>query len=212
MRQLRGCRIALSSPPWVTFASSLCAQPCHSSAAVPPLPPTPPCLTLCCPHPPCARLPQPGERAGSLRNPKLSTSWEKKMKAKAEEQAFKDAKRAALTARKEAAAEEKRRREEAKVRAGAWHAGVGGTAVGWAAISKQCVRRHGCRMPIGCAAASRACRLPCPSILLAVSPATQAKKEAKRAAAAVTTRVSSATAKRMMKNKKQRKLLRTGDA
>lgn len=37
------------------------------------------------------------------------------MKAKAEEAAFKDAKRAALAARKEAAAEERRRREEAKV-------------------------------------------------------------------------------------------------
>ena len=144
-------------------------------------PPTPPCLTLCCPHPPCARLPQPGERAGSLRNPKLSTSWDKKMKAKAEEQAFKDAKRAALTARKETAAEEKRRREEAKVRAGGWHAGVGGTAVGWASISKQRVRRHGCRMPIGCAAASRACRLPCPSILLAVSPARTAGEEGGKA-------------------------------
>lgn len=95
----------------------------------------------------------PGQRAATLRNPKLSTSWEKKMAVKAEEAAYKERKREALAARKEAAAEARRRREEAKKR-----------------------------------------------------------KEEARAKSAVVTRVSSATAKRMMKSKKGRKLLRTGDA
>lgn len=95
----------------------------------------------------------PGQRAGTLRNPKLSTSWEKKMAIKAEETAFKERKREAVAARKEAAAEARRRKEEAKKR-----------------------------------------------------------KEEARTKAAVVTRVSAATAKRMMKSKKGRKLLRTGDA
>lgn len=58
----------------------------------------------------------PAQRAGSLRNPKLGTSWEKKMAVKAEEAAYKERKRAAQAARKEAAAEERRRREQAKKR------------------------------------------------------------------------------------------------
>lgn len=59
---------------------------------------------------------QPAQRAGTLRNPKLSTSWEKKMKQKAEEQAYKAAKREALEAKKEAARTERHRREEVKKR------------------------------------------------------------------------------------------------
>ena len=96
---------------------------------------------------------QPAPRAGTLRNPALSTSWEKKMAQKAEEQAYKERKRAAQEARREAAGAERRRREEAK-----------------------------------------------------------ARKEERKKAAEVTTRVSAATAKRMMKSKKARKLLRAGDA
>lgn len=42
-----------------------------------------------------------GERAGSLRNPLLSTSWEKKMADKAASQQFKAVKQAAAHARKE---------------------------------------------------------------------------------------------------------------
>lgn len=95
----------------------------------------------------------PAQRAGTLRNPKLTSSWEKKMAVKAEEQAYKERKRAAQAARKEALTAERLRREAAKKR-----------------------------------------------------------KEEKRAAAAVTTRVSAATARRMLKSKKQRKLLKPGDA
>lgn len=58
----------------------------------------------------------PGQRAGTLKNPKLSTSWDKKMATKAEEAAFKERKRAAQQVRKEAAAEERRRREAVKAR------------------------------------------------------------------------------------------------
>jgi rRNA-processing protein CGR1 len=58
----------------------------------------------------------PGQRAGSLKNPKLSTSWEKKMADKAQESAFKEQKRAALAAAKEAAAEVRRKKEAAKQR------------------------------------------------------------------------------------------------
>lgn len=58
----------------------------------------------------------PGQRAGSLKNPKLSTSWEKKMADKAVETAFKEQKRAALAAAKEAAAEARRKKEAAKQR------------------------------------------------------------------------------------------------
>ena len=95
----------------------------------------------------------PGERAGSLRNPKLGSSWEKKMAAKAETDAYKARKREALEARRAAATEERKRREAAK-----------------------------------------------------------ARKAERQAAAAVTTRVSAATARRMLKSKKGRKQLRTGDA
>lgn len=163
---------------------------------------------------------QPGERAGSLRNPKLSTSWEKKMKVKAEETAFKEAKRAAVAARKEAAAEERRRREEAKVGWGeaVWGQRLGGgrcrgdgawEGAGWQTRATACLYSS-CRR--GSAPAVRL--LPAVSVVLLAAPPRppQARKEAKRAAAAVTTRVSAATAKRMMKNKKQRKLLKTGDA
>lgn len=96
---------------------------------------------------------QAGQRAGTLKNPNLTSSWEKKMAIKAEEDAFKERKRAAQEARKEVLAEQRRRREAAK----------------------------------------------------------QRKNDAQQKAAIVT-RVSSATAKRMMKSKKARKLLRTGDA
>ena len=93
-----------------------------------------------------------GQRAGSLRNPKLTSSWEKKMADKAVESAFKERKRAAQAAHREAKAEARRKREAAK----------------------------------------------------------QRKAEA-QARSAVTVRVTAATAKRMMKSKKQRKLLRTAD-
>ena len=43
----------------------------------------------------------PGERAGSLRNPLLSSSWEKKMADKAASQQFKAVKKAALDVYKE---------------------------------------------------------------------------------------------------------------
>jgi rRNA-processing protein CGR1 len=43
----------------------------------------------------------PGERAGSFKNPLLSTTWEKKMKLKAERDAFKTVKRDAVAAHKE---------------------------------------------------------------------------------------------------------------
>ena len=58
----------------------------------------------------------PAQRAGTLRNPALSSSWEKKMADKAVEGAYKERKRAAAEARKEAAAEERRRREAVKAR------------------------------------------------------------------------------------------------
>jgi len=43
----------------------------------------------------------PGERAGSFKNPLLSTTWEKKMKLKAERDAFKTVKRDSIAAHKE---------------------------------------------------------------------------------------------------------------
>ena len=43
----------------------------------------------------------PGERAGSLRNPRLATSWDKKMADKAVSAAFKEAKQESISARKE---------------------------------------------------------------------------------------------------------------
>ena len=45
---------------------------------------------------------QVASRASGLRSPILSTSWEYKMREKAEQQAFRDQRRAAVTARKEA--------------------------------------------------------------------------------------------------------------
>jgi hypothetical protein len=45
---------------------------------------------------------QPGQRAGTLRNPKLSSSWEKKMQQKAVDKAYKEVKQAAVQAKKEA--------------------------------------------------------------------------------------------------------------
>ncbi|KAK9867984.1 hypothetical protein WJX84_008727 [Apatococcus fuscideae] len=95
---------------------------------------------------------QVASRASGLRSPILSTSWEYKMREKAEQQAFRDQRRAAVTARKEAIQGEKKRREAAKER----------------------------------------------------------KAEAQRKGAVVQ-KISSSTAKRMLKSKKQRKLLRTAD-
>lgn len=45
---------------------------------------------------------QPSVRANKLRNPKLSSSWEKKMAEKAVSKAYQEAKQAALQAKKEA--------------------------------------------------------------------------------------------------------------
>lgn len=59
---------------------------------------------------------QPAQRAGSLQNPGLSTSWEKKMKDKAEMSAYRARKKEALDARKEEAREARKRREDAKRR------------------------------------------------------------------------------------------------
>lgn len=58
----------------------------------------------------------PGQRAGSLRNPKLSTSWEKKMADKAKAQAFRDAKKEAKALVGEAKREARERKEAAKAR------------------------------------------------------------------------------------------------
>lgn len=58
----------------------------------------------------------PAERAGTLRNQKLSSSWEKKMRLKAEAQAFKTRKRDALEAHKSVMRERRQKREEAKKR------------------------------------------------------------------------------------------------
>jgi rRNA-processing protein CGR1 len=44
---------------------------------------------------------EPGQRAGSLRNPRLSTTWEKKMADKALAGAFREAKQESISARKE---------------------------------------------------------------------------------------------------------------
>ena len=44
---------------------------------------------------------EPGDRAGSLKNPLLSTSWDKKMQLKAERDAFKTIKSEAIAAHKE---------------------------------------------------------------------------------------------------------------
>ena len=95
---------------------------------------------------------QAAPRASTLRSAN-SSSWEKKMKDKAEITAYRNRKKEALEARKEAARETRRRREEAK-----------------------------------------------------------ARKEANRAKSVVAQRVSAATARRMAKNKKQKKKLVTVDA
>lgn len=95
---------------------------------------------------------QPSSRAGTLRNPGLSTTWEKKMKEKAETQAYRQRKREAQAAMKEKGKAARQQREEAK-----------------------------------------------------------RKKEENRKKSEVVQRVSAATAKRMMKSKKQRKQLKTGD-
>lgn len=57
---------------------------------------------------------QPAQRAGTLRNPKLSSSWEKKMQVKATEKEYQERKQAAVAARKEKLAEERQRRAAAK--------------------------------------------------------------------------------------------------
>ncbi|BDA42079.1 hypothetical protein COCOBI_02-8800 [Coccomyxa sp. Obi] len=54
---------------------------------------------------------EPGERAGTLRNPLLSSSWEKKMADKAAAQQFKAVKKAALDAYKEKKQKLKQQRE-----------------------------------------------------------------------------------------------------
>lgn len=59
---------------------------------------------------------RPEQRSATLKNPKLSTSWEKKMKDKAEIDALRARKREAAEARKEAAKKEKERLEEKKRR------------------------------------------------------------------------------------------------
>lgn len=59
---------------------------------------------------------QPAQRAGSLKNPNLSTNWDKKMKIKAERTAFLSLKREATEARKEAKKEAKEKWAEAKRR------------------------------------------------------------------------------------------------
>lgn len=58
----------------------------------------------------------PGQRAASLRNPKLSSSWEKKMADKAKAQAFKEAKKEAKALVSEAKREARERKEAAKER------------------------------------------------------------------------------------------------
>ncbi|KAK9834677.1 hypothetical protein WJX74_007329 [Apatococcus lobatus] len=95
---------------------------------------------------------QAATRASELRSPTLSTSWEHKMREKAEQQAFRDQRRATVAARKEAIQAEKQRREAAKKR-----------------------------------------------------------KEENQRKSTVVQKVSTSTAKRMLKSKKQRKLLRTAD-
>jgi len=95
----------------------------------------------------------PGERAGSFKNPLLSTSWEKKMKDKAERDAFKVVKRESIAAHKEKLAKVKKQRQDAR-----------------------------------------------------------AKKEANKQKSNVTQTISSnATLRKMMKSKKQRKLLQKAD-
>eukprot|EP00887_Chlorella_sp_A99_P002007 scaffold18.g2007.t1 len=59
---------------------------------------------------------EPGQRAGSLRNPRLSSSWEKKMADKAAEAAFRERKQAAAEARRVSARDARQRREAAKAR------------------------------------------------------------------------------------------------
>lgn len=94
----------------------------------------------------------PGRRAGELKTPTLSSTWEKKMSDKASLAAFTARKRDAKAAFKAQKAEAHKRREESK-----------------------------------------------------------ARKEANRKKSEIVQRVSSATAKRMLKSKKQRKLLKSGD-
>jgi rRNA-processing protein CGR1 len=59
---------------------------------------------------------QPSSRASTLRNPKLTSSWDKKMKDKAEKAAYVGLKREAAESRKTAAREAKERREESRQR------------------------------------------------------------------------------------------------
>lgn len=56
----------------------------------------------------------PGERAGALKNPLLSTPWEKKMKLKAEKDNFKALKKEAIAAHKEKLAKIRKQRQAAK--------------------------------------------------------------------------------------------------
>lgn len=58
----------------------------------------------------------PAQRASTLRNPKLSTSWERKMTKKAEAAAFKSLKQEAAAAHKEAKRQARQKWEEAKRR------------------------------------------------------------------------------------------------
>ncbi|KAK9798204.1 hypothetical protein WJX73_004543 [Symbiochloris irregularis] len=57
-----------------------------------------------------------GQRAGSLRNPLLSTSWESKMKAKADKARFNERRREALAAHKQQLADKRKRQEDGKKR------------------------------------------------------------------------------------------------
>jgi rRNA-processing protein CGR1 len=59
---------------------------------------------------------QPAPRANTLKNPKLSSSWDKKMKDKAERAAYVSLKREATESKKTAAKEARERREEAQRR------------------------------------------------------------------------------------------------
>jgi len=59
---------------------------------------------------------QAATRASTMKNPGLSTSWEKKMKDKAEMAAYKARKKEGIEARKEEAREARRRREESRKR------------------------------------------------------------------------------------------------
>jgi rRNA-processing protein CGR1 len=59
---------------------------------------------------------QPAQRAGTLRNPKLTSSWEKKMKEKAELSALRARRREVKEARKQAGREERERLAEIKRR------------------------------------------------------------------------------------------------